>query len=80
MVKNIAIGGEVWGLIPGPIKSDTVSPTARNRCDVSLELLCCPEARPLRWVPPLVTRFGVWCREYDEDFKSEVLKTVLQRE
>ena len=26
------------GLIPGPVKSDTVSPTARHRCDISSEL------------------------------------------
>ena len=37
---------------------DTKSPTARHRCDVSSEL-CCPDAKPRRWVPPLVTRFGI---------------------
>ena len=31
---------EVWGSIPGPVKSDTVLPTARHRCDVSSELSC----------------------------------------
>ena len=41
---------EIWGSIPGPIKSDAVSPTARHRCDVSSEL-CYPGANP-----PLVTR------------------------
>ena len=25
---------EIWGLIPGPVKLDTLSPTARHRCDV----------------------------------------------
>ena len=28
---------EVWGSVPGPVKSDTVSPTARHRCDISSE-------------------------------------------
>ena len=49
---------EVWGSIPGPVKSDTVSPTTRHRCDVSSEL-CSPGAKPRRWAPQLVTRFGV---------------------
>ena len=36
----------------------TVSPTACHRCDVLSEL-CRPIAKPRRWAPPLVTRFGV---------------------
>ena len=32
---DIAIGPEVWGLVPGQVKSDTVSPRASHRCDVS---------------------------------------------
>ena len=35
-----------------------MSPAARHRCDVSLEL-CCPGAKSRRWAPPDVTRFGV---------------------
>ena len=46
---------------PGSVKSDTVSPTARHRCDVSSEL-CCIGAMPRTRVPPLVTRFGVITR------------------
>ena len=49
---------EAWGSIPGPVKLDTVSPTIRHRCDVSSEL-CCPGAKPRRWAPPPVTRFGM---------------------
>ena len=49
---------DVFGSILGPLKSDTVSPTARHRCDVSSEL-CCPGVKLRRWTPPLVTRFGV---------------------
>ena len=47
--------------IPWSVKSDTVSPTARHRCDVSSEL-CCLGSEPRRWNPPLVTRFGVMSR------------------
>ena len=54
---------EVWGSIPGSVKSDTVSPTACHRCDVSSEL-CCQGAKQRRWAPLLVTRFGVISREY----------------
>ena len=53
-----AIGAGGLASIPGPVKSDTVSPTARHRCNVTLEL-CCPGAKPRRWAPPLVTSFGV---------------------
>ena len=47
---------EVWGSIPGPVKSGTVSPTARYRCDVPLDL-CCPGAMRRRWPPPLVSPY-----------------------
>ena len=50
--------GKSLGSILRPVKSDTVLPTTRHRCDVSSEL-CCPVAKPRRWAPPLVTRFGV---------------------
>ena len=33
-----------------------MSPTARHRCDVYLEL-CSPGAKPRRWAPPLVYTF-----------------------
>ena len=40
-----------------------MSPTTRHRCDVSSEL-CSPGAKPRRWAPQLVTRFGVLRRVY----------------
>ena len=46
------------GSIPGSVKSDKMSPSARHRCDVSSEL-CYSCAKLRRWVPLLVTRFGV---------------------
>ena len=56
--ETLVSAREVLSLIPGPVKSNTMSPTARHRCDVSSEL-CCSVAKPRRWIPPLVTRFGV---------------------
>ena len=35
----------------------TMPPTARHRCDVPSER-CSQGAKPRRWAPPLVTRFG----------------------
>ena len=37
-LKALLLARENWGLIPGPEKSDTVSPTARHCYDVSLVL------------------------------------------
>ena len=54
---------QVWGFIPGSVKSDTVSLTARHRCDVSLEL-CSPGAKLSRWAAPLNSCFGVIPRVY----------------
>ena len=52
----IGAGGLGFKSRVGPI--GTVSPTARHRYDVSLEL-CSPGVKPRRWAPQLVTRFGV---------------------
>ena len=43
----------IMDFIPELVKSATVSPTARHRCDVSLEL-CCPEMGP-------ATCYTLWC-------------------
>ena len=37
------------GSIPVPFKSNTLSPAAHHRCDVSSEL-CCPGVKPRRYV------------------------------
>ena len=37
-LKTLLTVREVWGSIPGTVKSDTVSPTARHCGDVSSEL------------------------------------------
>ena len=58
VVPHLAIGGRDRGFDSyRPVKSDAVSSTARLRCNVSSEL-CCPGAKPRRWAPPLVVRFG----------------------
>ena len=54
MAKAVAAGvRELMSSIFGSVESNTVSPMARHRCDVSSELYC-PGAKP-----PLLTRFGV---------------------
>ena len=47
LFKDIADVAGGLGSIPGPVRSDTVSPTARYCCDVSSEL-CCPDAKSRR--------------------------------
>ena len=46
---------EVWGSIPGPVKSAQ----CRQRLAIVSSKLCSPGAKPRRWAPQLVTRFGV---------------------
>ena len=53
---------------------DTVSPAARHRCGVSSEL-CRLGAKPWRWIPPVVTRFGVIPRIlYNEDLVFDLIQ------
>ena len=57
-------GGLGFDSRAGQISS--VSPAVRHRCDVSSEL-CSSGAKPQRWAPPLVSRFGMKYRKYIED-------------
>ena len=61
VVTTLVSVREIWDSNLGSVKSDTVSPTARHRFDVSSEL-CCPGVEPRRRAPPLVTRLGVISR------------------
>ena len=45
--KTVLSVREVWGSIPGSVKSNTVSLTTRHRCDVSSELRY-PSDKPRR--------------------------------
>ena len=56
--NDIAISAKGLGFNTQPVKTDTLSPTACHRCNDFTEL-CCPGAKLRRWVPLLVTRFGV---------------------
>ena len=47
VTMSLSVRG-VLGSIPGPIKSDTVLPTACHRCDVSSVL---PRRKPAEMVP-----------------------------
>ena len=51
-VTRSSLEREVWGSKLGPVKSDTVLPTARHRCDISSKELCCLGAMTRRWAPP----------------------------
>ena len=53
-----AIGAGGLGLKSWAGQIGTMLLMARHRCDVSSELRS-PGAKPRRWAPPLVTRFGV---------------------
>ena len=65
--ENNAIGTGGLGFESWAGQIGTVSPAARHLFGVSSELGC-PGAKPRRWAPPLVTRFGVIPRVlYDED-------------
>ena len=55
---------KIWGSIPRPVKSDTVLPTARHRCEVSSDL-CCPGAKMRGRTPPLATMLR-YCSEFNE--------------
>ena len=60
-IENIAIGTGNLRSIPGPVKSVTVAPMNRHRCNVSSKLCCqAPSRRDGVW--PLVTYFGVISR------------------
>ena len=55
---------KVEGSNLGKVKSDTVLPTARFRCDISVkEAVSLTAAMTRRWPRQLVTRFGVIQRE-----------------
>ena len=65
--------------IPEPVNSNAMLATTHHRCAVSSEL-CCPGAKPRRWIPPLVTRFGVISRVYWIGFDFLIwLPCCLQR-
>ena len=53
-VGAVVIGAEGSGFVSRSIKSDTVLPSARHRCDVSSELYC-PRAMSRRWAPLLAS-------------------------
>ena len=58
VVKDIAIGAGGLGLTSRTGQMEQ----SRHRCDATSGL-CCPGAKPRKWVLPLVARFGVVPRE-----------------
>ena len=78
-VKISLLTLEVLGLIPGLVNSNAVSPTTRRRSIVFLKL-CCSSAKPRRWAPQVVTRFGVTPGEGVEDLILIILFIEFLRE
>ena len=65
---------EVGGSNLGPVKSDTVLPTARHRCNISWNGAVLPTgAMTQRWTPP--TRYTLW-RNTASTMKDLILFTV----
>ena len=58
VVQDLALCAEGSGFDYQGGESNAMSPTALHRCDV-FSKLCCPNARPRRWAPLLVTRLDV---------------------
>ena len=63
-VTRSSLEREVWSSNLGPVKSDTVLPTERRRCNISSNgavfrmELCCLGAMTLWWAPQ--TRYSLW--------------------
>ena len=66
LLSTQAIGAGGLGLDSRVGQIDTMSPTARHRYDVSSELCGPSDAKSRRWIPPLVTRFGVLTPVYED--------------
>ena len=65
VVQDIASGAGSVGSISRPAKSETVSPKASHRCDVSSELRCLALSR--RNEPCHLLHAATRYHEYDED-------------
>ena len=59
VVKDIAIG---VGIVLGSISQAGEMGHRRQRLATAATFPCCSGAKPRRWAPPLVTRFGVMLR------------------
>ena len=51
-VMRLFLEREVRGSNHGPVKSYTVLPTARHRCDISSKEAVLPGCNDVRWAPP----------------------------
>ena len=82
VIETLLSMREIWGLNPGSVKSNTVSPTARHRCDV-FSALCCPGAKPWKraHLSFVVSRFGVITRvDYSENLMVLAISARLENE
>ena len=67
---------EVRGSNLGPVKSDTVLPTARHRCDISLKGAVLPGRNDAEMGPANSLHASAYYSEYNEGF--DLIYTVIQ--
>ena len=67
-VMRSSLEREVWGSILRPVKSDTVLPTARHRCDISLKRAALPRRNDAEMGPAHSLHASAYYSEYNERF------------
>ena len=67
-VTRSSLEREVWGSNLGPVKSDTVLPTARHRCDISSNEAVLPGRNDAEMGPANSLHASAYYSEYNERF------------
>ena len=67
-VTRSSLEREVWGSNLGPVKSDTVLPTARHRCDISSNGAVLPGRNDAEMGPANSLHASAYHSEYNERF------------
>ena len=67
-VTRSSLKREVWGSNLGPVKSDTVLPTARHRCDISWNGAVLPGRNDAEMGPANSLHASAYYSEYNERF------------
>ena len=67
-VTRSSLEREVWGSNLGPVKSDTMLPTARHRCDISSKEAVLPRRNDAETGPANSLHASAYYSEYNERF------------
>ena len=67
-VTRSSLEREIWGSNLGPVKSDSVSPTVRHRCDISSQEAVLPGCNDTEMGPANLLHASVYYSEYNERF------------